>query len=78
MFYLALVNETKGTLTVNPDIAEIDGGCGVGPDQESARARFECMGLQAEINNMGRNPNAPKGDVWSAYMGDKPWEAPNA
>lgn len=78
MFYLALVNETKGTLTVNAGIAEIVDRCEEWPDQESARARFEAFGLQAEINNLGRNPDVPKGDVWSAYMGDEPWQAPNA
>lgn len=78
MLYLALVNETKGYLVVNDKIAEIVGGCEVWPDAESARARFEALGLQAEINNLGRNPNVPKGDVWIAYMGEKPWEAPSA
>ena len=31
------------------------------------------LGLQAEINNLGRNPDVKKGDKWSAYMGDNPW-----
>lgn len=78
MLYLALVNESKGYLVINDKIAKIEGGCEVWPDAESARARFEAFGLQAEINNLGRNPDIPKGDKWSAYMGDKPWEATNA
>ncbi len=80
MFYCALVNETKGMLVVNPNIAPIFGGCEEWADEDAARSRFDALGLQAEINNLGRNPEVKKGDKWIAYMGDKPWakEEPNA
>ena len=80
MYYLALVNETKGTLTVNPNLVPIVDGCEQWEDEAEARSRFDAMGLQAEINNIGRNPDVPKGDKWVAYMGDKPYskELPDA
>jgi hypothetical protein len=73
MYYCALVNETTGQLVVNPNIAPIVDGCEEWEKEEDAKFRFDALGLQAEINNIGRNPDVKKGDKWVAYMGDKPY-----
>lgn len=74
MYYLALVNETTGELVINPKIAPVFDGCEEWADESEANSRFEALGLQAEINNLGRNPEVKKGDRWTVYMGDTPYK----
>lgn len=67
MYYTALINDTTHEIVITDDPVE---------SREDALHRARMLGMQAELNEAGINPDVPMGDKWHAYFGEAPFEFP--